>query len=295
MMMVLLLVSALALLLLLVVTLVARARLWGSRVKPGAPAATPPNIPLLYASYRLRGRHSELVPVLVDWGLRGVLRTDPIGPHLLADRPHKASWGPIWRFTVGQAVTTLTSVEGILLVAMFGHVPVPGESITVERDDVEWRERVQNAIVHAGRAQRTAFGESRPRHGWLRMVLVVLVLAAGVGVLIGSIVVWLGRNHALLAAVSVAVPLLMALAITVAVWPAMSDAERHYAQQLADFGEWIRMTEEPIPALGGWAMLWNLPGPWADALPEEAARLRHMDRAFVRGDFADTVPISHTW
>lgn|GEM_PF-3287390 len=294
-MIVLLLVSAVALLLLVVATFVARARLWGSRVVPGAPSATPPSIPLLYASYRFRGRYSELVPVLVDWGLRGVLRTDPIGPQLLADRPHQASPGPIWRFTVGKAVTTLTSVEGILLVAMFGHVPVPGESITIERDDVEWRERVQNAIVQAGRAQRAAFGESRSRYGWLRAVLVVLVVAAGIGLLVGAFGEWLGHNDALLAVVSVAVPLVMALAITVVVWPAMSDAERRSSQQLADLGEWIRTTEEPIPALGGWAMLWNLPGPWADALPEEAARLRHMDRAFVRGDFADTVPISHTW
>ena len=293
--MTLLLVCAVALPLLVVAAFVARARLWGGRIVPGAPSPTPPSIPLLYASYRLRGRHSELVPVLVDWGLRGVMRTDPVGPYVPADRAHTASPGPIWRFTVGQAVTTLTSVEGILLVAMFGHVPVPGESITIERDDVEWRERVQTAIVQAGRAQRAAFGESRPRYGRLRAVLVVLVIAAGIGTLVGAFTEWLGRNDALLAVVSVAVPLVMALAITVAVRPAVSDAERLFSQQLADLGEWIRTTEEPIPALGGWAMLWNLPGPWADALPEEAARLRNMDRAFLRGDYADTVPIAHTW
>lgn len=292
--MVLLLASAGVLLACVIATFVARARLWGARLRPAVPAATPPAEPLLYASYRLRGRHSELVPVLADWSLRGVLRVDRIGPNLPASSRDRSSFGPVWRFTVGNAVASLTSVEGILLVAMFGHVPRPGESITLERDDVEWRERVQTAIVTAGRAQREAFGTSAARYGWLRALLVVMLLASGLGVLIGAAVEW-PNAFASLAVLFVADLVVVAVAVLVAVWPSKPEAERRYLQQVGDLGAWARTTDSPIRELGGWAMIWNLPEPWPSVLPSEVAHLVQMDRSFLRGDFSDTVPVSHTW
>ncbi len=290
---VLLLASAVVLLASVVATFVARARLWGARLRPAIPTATPPVEPLLYASCRLRGRHSELVPVLADWSLRGVLRIDRIGPNLAASRRSHASLGPVWRFTVGKAVVSLTSAEGVLLVAMFGHVPRPGESITVERDDVEWRERVQTAIVAAGNAQRDAFGASPTRYGWLRALLVMLVLASGLGVLIGAAVEWQNALSAL-AVLFVVVPVVVTVAVLVAVWPSKSAAERRYLQQVGDLGAWIRTTDSPIRELGGWAMIWDIPEPWPSVLPPEVAGLLHMDRSFLRGDFADTVPTPYT-
>src|SRR5690606_16825876 len=200
-----------------------------------------------------------------------------IGPNLPASSRDHSSFGPVWRFTVGTAVASLTSIEGILLVAMFGHVPRPGESITIERDDVEWRERVQTAIATAGRAQREAFGASAARYGWLRALLVVMLLASGLGVLIGAAVEW-PNAFALLAVLFVAVLVVVAVAVLVAVLPSKPEAERRYLQQVGDLGAWIRTTDSPIRELGGWAMIWNLPEPWPSVLPGEVAALVHMDR-----------------
>jgi len=38
--------------------------------------------------------------------------------------------------------------------------------------------------------------------------------------------------------------------------------------------------DEVTPALLGWAMLWNLPGPWSDIAPDEVLELRWRERAF---------------
>jgi hypothetical protein len=281
-------VSAIALIATLVAAVVARVRFWGARLRAAVPAARKPEGAIVLASASERGRHAELVPVLADWVVRDVVSVEKLGASLAASPADSTSSGPVWRFTAGAAVTAVDPVEVLILEAMFGRLPATGDSVVVERDDVAWRERVSTAIVHAVRAQRAAFGAERPRHAWLRPVLVLLTLLATLGLLVGAFLS-LG-NPAALAWLSVGAPLVMLVTVLVTVWPAKSAAERRYLQAVRDLGAWVRTTENPAPELCGWAMIWNLPGPWAAAAPPDVAGLVRMDRAFLRGDFASTVP-----
>jgi hypothetical protein len=280
--------SALALIATLVAAIVARVRLWGARLRPAVPAAQAPDAPLVLASASERGRHAELVPVLADWIVRGVVSVEKLGASLAASPVDSASSGPVWRFTAGPAVTAAHPVELIILSAMFGRPPVAGDTVVVQREDVDWRERVSTAVVHAARAQRAEFGAEPARAGWVRPLLVLLALIAGLGLLVGAFLSI--EDPAALAWLSVGVPVVMLVAVLFAVWPAKSAAERRYLQAVRDLGAWVQTTEHPVSELSGWAMIWNLPGAWQAASPPDVVGLLRMDRAFLRGDFSRTVP-----
>lgn len=278
--------GAAVLLLVAVVTVVARARLWGARLRPAAPSPVPPAGPLVYASRSERGANAELVPLLADWQLRGVLLTGRSGPALAASPTTSASPGPVWQFTPGPAIDSADPVEYIVLSAILAGSS--GEPVVVQREDTEWRARVQTAITEAVRAQRARFGEERPRSRALRPLLAALSILSGLACLVGS---FLSSNDtAGLAWLSIGVPLVVVLTVLVALWPAKPQAERRYLQATRDLQAWVRSTDRPAPELGGWAMIWNLPGPWPAVLPEDVAGLLHMDRSFLRGDFARTIP-----
>lgn len=281
-------VSAAVLVATLVVAVVARVRLWGARLSPAIASAETPDGPLVLASSSIRGRHAELVPILADWVVRRVVSIEKIGANLAASPADATSSGPIWRFTAAEAVATADPAEAIILTSMFDRPPVVGDTVVVERAHVDWRERVSTAVVDAVRAQRAAFGSEPPRMGWLRPVLVVLTLASGLGLLAGGFLS--SDDMAALAWLSVGVPVVIVVSVLFAVWPAKSAAERRYLQSVRNLGAWVNSTEQPVPALSGWAMIWNLPGAWRAVSPADVVGLLHMDRAFLRGDFASTVP-----
>lgn len=277
--------GAAALLLVAVVTVVARARLWGARLRPATPSPVPPAGPLVFASRSERGVNAELVPLLADWQLRGVLLTSRSGPALAASPSTSAAPGPVWQFTPGPTIERADPVEFIVLSAILAGSS--GEPVVVQREDVEWRTRVQAAITDAVRAQRARFGEERPRGRALRPLLAGLSILSGAACLVGAFLS--SHDTAGLAWLSVGVPIVVAITVLVALWPAKPEAERRYLQATRDLGAWVRSTDQPAPELGGWAMIWNLPGPWPAVLPEDVASLLHMDRSFLRGDFARTI------
>jgi len=278
--------GAAALLLLAVVTVLARVRLWGARLRPATPPSVPPAGALVSASRSERGANAELVPLLADWQLRGVLLTQKSGPALAASPTTSASPGPVWLFTPGPAIGSADAVESIVLSAILAGSS--GEPVVVQRDDVAWRARVQAAITEAVRVQRVHFGDERARSWALRPLLAGLSILSGLACLVGA---FLSSNDtAGLAWLSVGVPLVVVLTVLVALWPAKPGAERRYLQATRDLEAWVRSTDRPLPELGGWAMIWNLPDPWPAALPEDVVGLLHMDRSFLRGDFARTIP-----
>lgn len=282
------LAGGILLLLVAVVSVVARIRLWGARLRAAAPSPVPPAESLVFASRSERGAYSELVPLLADWQLRGVLEVRKSGPSLAASSPTSAAPGPVWHFIAGPRLGAVDPVELIVLSAVLGGELRPGATVTVQREDVGWRTDVSAAIEAAVRAQRERFGTEKARARALRPLLAALSILSGLACLVGS---FLSSNDtAALAWLSVGVPVVVALTVLVVLWPAKSPAERRYRQATRDLGEWVRTTSEPVPALGGWAMIWNLPGRWRDAVPAEVADLLHLDRSFVRGDFNRTIP-----
>ena len=267
---------------------IARVRLWGARLRPAAPSSVPPDAPLVYASRSERGAHFELVPLLADWQLRGVLQVRKSGPALAASPTTSAAPGPVWHFTAGPQITGVDHIEAIVLSALLGGELRPGATVTVPREDVGWRTRVSAAIESAVRAQRDRFGTEKARARGLRPLLAALSILSGICCLVGAFLS--STDTAMLAWSAVGVTVVVALTVVVVLWPAKSAAERRYLQQTRDLGEWVRTTDRPVPALGGWAMIWNLPGPWRDAVPVEVAELLHLDRSFLRGDFSRTIP-----
>ncbi len=284
---VLVVVAGLVLVAALAAALWGRGRWWGTRLRPATATPEPPDGPLVLAARLERGATRALVPVLADWIVRGLLIVETSGAHHAGSYETRSSAGPVWHFTAGPRVTTADPVEQVLLGAVFGHLPAPGERITVERDDTAWRDRVQRGAADAALAQRDWSGRPRPRAPWLRVVVVVVVLAA-LPTMIAAAVLALDAVAAVL--LSVAALLVAALAIGLAAAPAHSAAERRYRQAVVDLGEWIRTTREPDPRLAGWAMIWDLPEPWPAAVPEGVARLRGMDRCFLRGDIDPDIP-----
>lgn len=280
-------VAGAALLVVAVVTVVARVRLWGARLRPATASPVPPSGPLVYASRAERGAHAELVPLLADWQLRGVLVTAKSGPALAASPVDSSAPGPVWHFSAGPAVAAAEPVELIVIGAILAGAPHPGAPVVVERDDIGWRTRVDAAVDVAVRTQRAAFGEEKPRSRMLRPLLAGLAIVSGVLCLVGAF--FASADTAMLAWLSVGVPVLVVVTVLVALWPAKSAAERRYLQAVRDLREWVRTTDQPSPQLGGWAMIWNLPGAWRTALPEDVAGLLHMDRSFLRGDFSRTI------
>ncbi|QNO38147.1 hypothetical protein H4J02_03710 [Protaetiibacter sp. SSC-01] len=285
--------SAVILLLAVAAAGVARMRLWGARLRPGAPSPTPPDGPLVFAATTMRAPFYEVVPLLADWMLRGVVVVERIGAYHPPSSQGRSAAGPIWRFTAGPAIAAVHPVEARILVAMFGGVPHPGLTVVVEREDGEWRDRVHAAALEARDLQRSGFGEERARLAWLRVLLVVVVGLAALGVIVGAFraggdvgaLAWLTIGVAIVAAVGMIVPLL----------PPKPEAERRYLQAVRDLEAWARTTDSPRPELGGWAMLWGLPGRWPQTLPEEVASLDGMDRCFIRGDLARNVPEPNTY
>jgi hypothetical protein len=262
-----------------------RLRLWGRRLGPASPSDDAPRGSLLLASRDERGAHAELVPLLADWQLRGVLRTEAVGPALAAAPADAAAPGPVWRFTAGPAIASADAVETIVLGAILDGAP----SVVVEREDVAWRDRLFVAVSAAVDAQRAGFRGSRRRLPGLRAALIAVAVLAAVAWLVGAVAT-LSQDLASLAWLAVLVPVLLIGVVLVTAWPSPSTEERRYLQAVRDLRAWVRSTEQPIPALGGWAMIWNLPGHWSDILPKEVTMLRHADRAFVRGDLAQTIP-----
>ena len=271
---------------------VARMSLWGTRLRPAVPSPERPEASLIFAAASERGRHAVLVPLLADWALRGVLGIERIGPHLPASHATSASSGPVWRFTAGAAVGAVDPVELVVLHAMFGALPQAGHSITVEREDVAWRANVSSSISRAVSMQRDRFGTERPRMPWLGPLLFLLAVLAGGGVLTGAALG--GVSTPALAWLSVGVPVTVAVAGTLALWPAASPAERRYRQATRNLRSWVRTTDAPVRELGGWAMIWNLPGRWSEVLPPEVTGLLHLDRSFLRGDFSRTIAEPYT-
>ncbi len=271
----------------------ARRRLWGARARSGVPSPVPPGGSVVLAAANERGRHAELVPVLADWMLRGVVEVEKVGPSLPSDRRSGIAPGPVWQITAGSASISVDPVELGILGAMFGARPSPGLSVTVERDDNAWRERVSSAVANAVTAQREIFGAERPRLPWLGALLFAVAVLAGGALIAGAALA--GTSLAGLAWLVVGVPITVTVVGFVVFWPAKSAAERAYLQATRDFRAWVSTTHEPRRELGGWAMVWNLPGTWSEVLPPEVSGLLHMDRSFVRGDFGDTIPEPYTY
>ncbi|WP_166865893.1 hypothetical protein [Salinibacterium sp. ZJ70] len=264
----------------------ARRRFWGARLRGATASSAAPAGSVILAAASERGRYSEIVPLLADWIMRDMMIVETSGAHLSGSRG--AASGPIWHFTAGARVTESDPIEQIVLAAMFGSLPHPGQRITIERENSAWREGLAAAVAHATRAQRTGFGEERPRAQGLRVLIVVAVVLAVPVLLLGAI--FGGVDASVLALLIVAALAVAAVTVAIAVLPAKSDAERRYRQSIVDLREWVRTTPHPDPRLGGWAMIWNIPDPWPTVLPESVVSLRMMDRCFLRGDFGDTVP-----
>ncbi|MCS0500354.1 hypothetical protein [Protaetiibacter mangrovi] len=272
----------------LVGAVVGRVRLWGSRLAPPTPSEHAPAGSVLLAAQTERGRYSELVPLLADWSIRRVLRVEREGPNLAASPGTSAAPGPVWRLTAAEGAPGVDPVEQGVLAAVFGHHPAVGDAVVVERDDVAWRDRVSLAIADAVTAQRRAFGTEPPRRAWLRPVLVGIAVVAGPGLVAAA--GFATGDPALIAWLLVLVPVLVVLTALPALWPAASEAQRAYLQGARDLRAWVVAADRPRTELMGWAMIWNLPGSWRAAAPAEVAALLHMDRSFLRGDFARTIP-----
>ncbi len=275
--------GVLLLLLALVVSVVARVRLWGARLAPATASPVPPAGSLALASRSERGAFSELVPLLAHWQLHGILLTEKSGPSLVA-APPTASAGPVWRFTAGPAVNSADPVDLIVIGAMLG----TQHTVVVEREDIGWRTRVQAAIDAAVTTQRAGFGTEKPRAWALRPLLAAVSVLSGIACLVGAFLS--SSDTAGLAWLTVGVIVTVAVTLLVALWPAKSGAERRYLQAVRDLGAWVSTTDQPTPALGGWAMIWNLPGAWPAVLPESVTGLLRMDRSFLRADFSRTIP-----
>lgn len=266
----------------------ARVRLWGARLGPEVASSTPPSGPLILASASERGRYMEFVPMLADWQVRDVVRSESVGPYLPQSFEHKRSVGREWHFTAGERIAQVHPIETIVLAAMFGGEPHPGDRIVLERDDVDWRVRVSDAVVEAIRVQRSLFGEERPRAPWMRALIVAAAVLGAVGLVLGA--AGAGTGTAVLAWAIVGSIVLAGVAVVIALLPAKSAAERDYLQGVRNLRAWVHTTAEPDLALAGWAMIWNLPGAWATAVPESVARLSMVDRSFVRGDYRPARP-----
>ncbi len=139
--------------------------------------------------------------------------------------------GRVWHFTAGEHIAHVHPIERIVLAAMFGGEPRPGDRFVLEREDVDWRVRVSDAVVEAIRAQRSLFGEERPRAPWMRALVVAAAVLGAVGLVIGAAGAEAGS--ALLAWAIVGAIVLAGVAIVTALLPAKSASERDYLQGCA--------------------------------------------------------------
>lgn len=265
-----------------------RRRLWGARLTPPVPTAEAPSEPLVYAARILRPPLYELVPLLADWSLRGVLAVERVGPSQAKPPGSAAAPGPVWRITAGPAIAAVDPVEAHILVTIFGGVPQPGTTVVIEREDGAWRDAVHRAAGEAADAQRARFGAEPARYGWLRLVIGALAVVSATGLLTAEFLT--SDDVTGLAWLTVGVAVVTALPIVLVSLQPKTEAERRYLQAARDLQAWVQTTDEPRPELGGWAMLWGLPGPWRDALPADVAGLAGTDRCFVRGDLARSTP-----
>lgn len=280
--------GVLAMLLALGLAILARRTIWGLRLRPANPSCTPSSELIILAARLVRGANMEVVPLLADWQARGVLAVERVGPDLNAEPRAAASPGPEWRFTVRDA-SGLGEVELSLLAAFVPSAPSTGATYLLRRDDVDARDRIWDAVRLAVGRQRASFGVM-PRVAIPAAIgLIALAALGGVAALVGSVASGAGSTSIAFAFLG-AFAMIVVVSISCRGGRRPTDGERDYRQGIRDLEAWVRETTEPNPALGGWAMLWNLPGVWATEAPEEVQRIRGRDRSFLRGDFARGIP-----
>lgn len=259
--------------------IVARRRIWGLRLRPPVANPMPPTGSVLLATYAVRGAGMQLTSVLADWIARGVLEVRRSGPDLPAEVLKGDASGPVWRFVVRDA-SLLDAVETPLLAAL---VP-DGVEAVLTREDTAARDRIEAAVHAVRKAQRASFGERPTRH---ILLAVALELCAVLGALLATVGAFVSGDAT--ASAGAVLGSVVVVGVTIALCGSASapaEAERNYRQRVLDIGEWVRTTESPNTALAGWAMLWDLPGAWAAAMPDEISGLRFRDRSFMRGDAA---------
>lgn len=274
----------------LVLATVARRRIWGFRLAAATAARDRPAGTVLLAARSIRGAKMEVTPLLADWQARGVLDVARRGPDLTADRRTGAASGPEWQFTVLDA-SRVDAVELPVLQAFVPAAPARGATALLTREDTATRDAIASAISTAIARQRTTFGPQPLEAPAVAVALVAFAVVGGTAALVGTVVSAAGP-------VAIAFAFLGAVAgislVVILCGRARrpSDAERQYRQAVRDLEAWVRSTDDPDPALAGWAMLWDLPGAWQSQMPTPITALRLRDRAFLRGDFAKEIATS---
>ena len=273
-----------ALLAAVVLAIVGRVRIWGMRLRPAEPQKVRPEGTIVFGARIMRGAHSETIPLLGDWMTRGVLRVERVGPDMAKNPSTKAASGPEWRFTILDP-SSLDAIERELLSAFVPGNLQPGDVRVLPREDYLGRDALYLAIVRAVDQQRAAFGARQRRAPVAAFGVTALAWVGGVGSFLAAVLG--GTTMAVAGAVLAYVMAGIAVAmLVVRGGRGPTDAERRFWQQTRDLGAWVTTTDQPDPALAGWALIWGLPSAWHDVVPEEIGSLRARDSAFRRGDWA---------
>lgn len=271
-----LLLSAAVLLALLGAAILLRVRVWSAT----GPTVRSPRVPsgsVAVGAHQL-GRGANGVPAqLADWHMRGVVEVRAIEPTRAEDLRRDVSGGPAWRLELGDTAE-LDAEERILLAGFFEPGAAPGTVLILTQSDQSTRERIAEAVAGAI-AMRGDRGTVRS-FGWLAVIIRVLTVVAFVAFFVAAAAAW-GPAPAAGAFFGGLVPLIATLALCVRP-RGLLQPEREFRRELRSVRAYITTArdDEVVPELLGWAVLWDLPGAWSEAAPQEVLDLRWRERAF---------------
>jgi len=269
----------------IVLAIIARRTVWGVRLDsaPPVPARDVPAGSVLFAARYLRGYTNELIPLLADWQARGVLAVEQRGTDLVGNARSGAAWGPEWQFTVLDA-SGLDAVELPVLRLLVADAPQRGASSYLRREDKAARDRILDGVAEAVTRQRALFGPRPIDKAWLAVLLPVLAIGGTLAAIVFFAIGNAGPYPIAWSLLGGAAGSALVIGLCRS-GRRPSEAERAYRQSVRNLEGWVHSTTHIDPRLAGWAMLWNLPGPWAAGLPTSISSLVGRDMAFLRGDF----------
>ena len=275
--MVVFLAAATAQLGLLAWAIVLRVRVWSPRPRAVRSSVLPAGAVAVGSRY-VPCPGDAVAAQLADWSIRGVVTTTAVEPSLPEDIRRGISGGPRWRFELG-SVDGLSAEDRVVLTGFFPPDAAPGAVVMLDQDDQAMRENIDDAIQRA-HAMHEAEGTVTSLR-WPAVLIRVLAVVAMLTTLVASAMVLSAGAAAGLFFAEAAV---MVATIVLCIRPRRATAsERAYRDQLRGLREFVltATADEIAPELIGWARLWDLPGPWADAAPAEVLALHGHDRAFA--------------
>ncbi|WP_167050839.1 hypothetical protein [Salinibacterium sp. ZJ77] len=261
----------------LIASIIARRTVWSaaspSSYLPGSAVRRPRGTVAVGAAYV--GETASRIPAqLADWHLRGVVRVERLGSDHASDHAGGSSPGPNWRFTLGDDAG-LDEEERAVLTGIFPPDAPRGSEFVLVRHDQASRERMKQAIAEA---ERVRLVRAAPAFVWLAVTARVVAVAAMV-----VLPVSLATTDTGVAVASFFASAIIAAAVFVLTRRPLRlpEDERLFRAEVRDLGRAVKHGAiDPDPDLLGWAVLWNLPGEWADIAPDEVLELRWRETAF---------------